>query len=266
MPEIPEQPTADHIAASIELIFDIIVDSPFVDSASRTNAIASILTPVVRPAIKGPTPLTLFDATTQGTGKSLLSEVVSLITTEREAPMFSAPRDAEEWRKALTSVLREGSTVVVIDNVNYRLDNGDFCKALTETTRVDRILGKSQTINLPVRCAWIATGNNIQLGGDMPRRCSPGLDQKQIKAAIKTWRPNFRVKLHFSSTPAKGAPVEGGCHPQSGSKRDRSRRFRSEARGVGARRRDAETGGLEVRTHQSDPSEGYRERSPDRRR
>jgi hypothetical protein len=68
-------------------------------------------------------------------------------------------------------VLREGSTVVVIDNVNYRLDSGDLCKALTETTHGDRILGQSQTLNLPVRCVWIATGNNIQLGGDMPRRC-----------------------------------------------------------------------------------------------
>ena len=171
IPEIPEYPTADHIDVAVEMVLDIIADFPFVDAASRTNAIASMLTPVVRPAIKGPTPLALFDATTQGTGKTLLSEVVSLITSGREAPMFSAPRDAEEWRKALTSVLREGSAVVVIDNVNYRLDNGDFCKALTETTHGDRILGKSQTVNLPVRCSWIATGNNIQLGGDMPRRC-----------------------------------------------------------------------------------------------
>ena len=138
VPEIPEQPTPKHMAVAVDLIRDIIVDFPFVGVASRTNAIASMLTPIVRPAIKGPTPLALYDATTQGTGKSLLSEVVSLITGGREAPMFSAPRDAEEWRKALTSVLREGSAIVVIDNVNYRLDNGDLCKALTETTHGDR--------------------------------------------------------------------------------------------------------------------------------
>jgi hypothetical protein len=71
----------------------------------------------------------------------------------------------------LTSVLREGSSIVIVDNVNYRLDSADLCKALTETIHGDRILGQSQTINLPVRCTWIATGNNLQLGGDMPRRC-----------------------------------------------------------------------------------------------
>ncbi|MDP1589290.1 MAG: hypothetical protein Q8M07_16185 [Prosthecobacter sp.] len=195
MPELPEHPTADHIDVAVSMVHGIISDFPFVDVASRTNAIAAILTPVVRPATKGPTPLALFDATTQGTGKSLLSEVVSLITSGREAPMFSAPRDAEEWRKALTSVLREGSAVVVIDNVSYRLDNGDFCKALTETTHGDRVLGKSQTINLPVRCAWIATGNNIQLGGDLPRRCYwIRMDAKCSKPFQRTGFKHKRLK------------------------------------------------------------------------
>lgn len=86
--------------------------------------------------------------------------------------MFSAPGGkSEEWRKALTAILLEGPSIVVIDNVSSRLDNADLCKALTETTHGDRVLGKSETVNVRVRCAWIATGNNIQVGGDMPRRC-----------------------------------------------------------------------------------------------
>ncbi|MEJ7608075.1 MAG: hypothetical protein WKF37_17855, partial [Bryobacteraceae bacterium] len=94
-----------------------------------------------------------------------------MIVTGRASALFSTPIRAEEWRKQLTSVLRDGSAIVVIDNVNCRLDSGDLCKALTASIHGDRILGQSQTINLPVRCAWIVTGNNIQLGGDMPRRC-----------------------------------------------------------------------------------------------
>jgi hypothetical protein len=195
MPDIPEHPTADHIDVAVELVLDVVSGFPFVDVPSRTNAVAAMMTPVVRPAIPGPTPLALVDATTQGTGKTLLSEAVSIITSGREAAMFSAPSDAEEWRKALTSVLREGSAVVVIDNVNYRLDNGDFCKALTETTHGDRVLGKSQTINLPVRCAWIATGNNIQLGGDMPRRCYwIRMDAKCSKPFQRTGFKHKRLK------------------------------------------------------------------------
>jgi hypothetical protein len=171
LPAICEQPTTKQIGMSIEAILDIIGDFPFVDGASRANAIAAMLTPICRPAIKGPIPLALFDATSQGTGKTLLSEVVSIIMSGREGALVSAPREAGEWRKQLTSVLREGSSIVIIDNVNCRLDSADLCKALTETIHGDRILGRTQTINLPVRCTWIATGNNLQLGGDMPRRC-----------------------------------------------------------------------------------------------
>ncbi len=197
LPDIPAQPTTDHIEVAIEMVLDIIADFPFVDGASRANAIASMLTPVCRPAIKGPTPLALFDATTQGTGKTLLSEVVSLIVSGREGALFSAPREAEEWRKQLTSVLREGSTIVIIDNVNYRLDSADLCKALTETIHGDRILGQSQTINLPVRCTWIATGNNLQLGGDMLRRCYwVRMDAKCSKPFERTGFRHKRLKQH----------------------------------------------------------------------
>jgi ligand-binding SRPBCC domain-containing protein len=171
LPEIPDEPSSEHVQVAIDMILDILSGFPFVDDASQANAIASMLTPICRPAIRGPTPLALFDATTQGTGKTLLTEVVSLIVSGREGAMFSAPREADEWRKQLTSVLREGTSTVIIDNVVYRLDSADLCKALTETIHGDRILGQSQIVSLPVRCTWIATGNNIQLGGDMLRRC-----------------------------------------------------------------------------------------------
>jgi hypothetical protein len=197
LPEFPERPTADHLDVAVEMVLDIIADFPFVDAASRANAIATMLTQVCRPAIKGPTPLALYDATSAGSGKTLLSEVVSLIGSGREGALFSAPKAEEEWRKQLTSVLREGSSIVIIDNVNYRLDSGDLCKALTETIHGDRILGLSQTVNLPVRCTWIATGNNIQLGGDMPRRCYwIRMDAKCSKPFERTGFRHKRLKQH----------------------------------------------------------------------
>jgi hypothetical protein len=91
MAGIPEHPETDHIDVAVHLILDLILDFPFVDLASRANAIASMLTPICRPAIKGPTPLALYDATTQGTGKTLLSEVVSLITSAARARYSRLP-------------------------------------------------------------------------------------------------------------------------------------------------------------------------------
>jgi hypothetical protein len=197
LPELAKNPTTDHQQIALEMIFDILTDFPFVDEASRANAVAAMLTPICRPAIRGSTPLALFDATTQGTGKTLLSEVVTLIVTGREGALFSAPRTADEWRKQLTSVLLAGPDVVIIDNVNYRLDSAELCKALTETIHGDRILGVSQTVHLQVRCTWIATVNNIQVGGDMPRRCYwVWMDAKCPRPFERTGFQYERLKQH----------------------------------------------------------------------
>jgi hypothetical protein len=169
----PENPTAREIEQAREAIFDVLSDFPFADGEqSRANVIGGMLTPVCRAAITGPTPILLVDATDAGSGKSLIAELISIIATGRPADMMPAPKDEAEWGKMLTSVLCQGSAVVVIDNLNHRLDSAELCRALTSESFSDRVLGKNnQTISLPVRCSWIATGNNIQLGGDMPRRC-----------------------------------------------------------------------------------------------
>ncbi len=77
--------------------------------------------------------------------------------------------------------------MVVIDNVNYRLSSDALCSAITATTISDRVFRTFERIVLPVKCSWIATGNNVQLGGDMPRRCYwIRLDAKQSKPFHRT--------------------------------------------------------------------------------
>jgi hypothetical protein len=169
--DVPEQPRSDHIEAALEVIRDAIGEFPFVDQSSYANAVGAMLTSVCRHIISGPVPLALFDATTQGTGKTLLAEVIAIILTGRAAELMSAPAEPEEWRKQLTSILIEAPPLVVIDNVMTTVDWGDLAKVITGEMHRDRLLGKSQTVSVPVRCSWIATGNNLQLGGDMARRC-----------------------------------------------------------------------------------------------
>jgi len=143
--------------------------------------------PLVRPALEGPTPLALYDAPQAGTGKTLLAEVVSIVATGRAAETFSAPNDPEEWRKKITTALSTGTNVFLIDNVIHRLDSDALCMALTATTISDRVFRTFERIVLPVKCSWIATGNNIQLGGDMPRRCYwIRLDAKQSQPFRRT--------------------------------------------------------------------------------
>jgi hypothetical protein len=171
IPAIPERPTEEDLVAAITLIEEAIGEFPFQDQACHANAIALLLTPIIRQAIHGHVPLALLDATRPGTGKSLLAELVALIATGRKAAMMGAPYDDDEWRKRISATLADGATIIVIDNVRSRLQSAALDLALTSHTVQERILGQSKNGVYAQRASWMATGNNLQLGGDMPRRC-----------------------------------------------------------------------------------------------
>jgi hypothetical protein len=186
---IPEEPTKLHVAAALDTVEEIIGEFPFADEASKTNTLATMLTSIVRPAIRGKTPLALIDAPQMGTGKGLLSEVIGLIATGRDSAMMSAPREEEEWRKRITATLLTGASVIIIDNVERELDSAALASVLTAREWTDRILGLSKMVTLPVRAIWIANGNNIKVGGDIARRCY------SIRLDAKTARPWKRTKF-----------------------------------------------------------------------
>jgi hypothetical protein len=171
MPEIAPEPSTDHIQIALDTIDAVIGEFPYADSASRANALAALLTPIIKPAINAPVPLGLLDAPQAGTGKSLLSDVIAIIATGRAGEMFSAPKDEDEWRKVITTALITGTSVVIFDNVTRTLESGDLCSVLTATTWADRAMRTHAKISLPVKATFLASGNNIRLGGDMPRRC-----------------------------------------------------------------------------------------------
>jgi len=171
LPPVPEQPTDDEIVDAISLIDEAIGEFPYQDTASHANAYGLLLTPIIRQSIGGHVPIALVDATRPGTGKSLLAETVAMIATGRKAAMMAAPyNDDDEWRKRIASTLSDGATIIVIDNVHGKLQSSALDLVLTSHTMQERILGQSKNGMYAQRATWIATGNNIQLGGDIPRR------------------------------------------------------------------------------------------------
>ena len=170
VPAVPASPTRAHVDAAVAMLDETIGDFPFVDEASEANAAALLLTPLLRPAIDGAVPLALVDKPAPGTGASLLADAVALVATGRRAAMTGAPRDEEEWRKLITSTLLRGASVVVFDNVDRPLASGSLSRAITAGDWADRVLGRSETVTLPQRAVWIATGNNLRLRGDLARR------------------------------------------------------------------------------------------------
>jgi hypothetical protein len=171
VPPTPEAPTDTDTRNAIRLIDEAVGEFPYEDGASAANTLALMLTPLVRQAVNGPVPLALIDKPQAGTGGSLLAETIALISSGHTAEMLGAPRDEEEWRKQITAKLAAGATMVTVDNVEGALYAPSLARALTARTWTDRVLGRSETVTVSQRATWIATGNNIQLRGDLPRRC-----------------------------------------------------------------------------------------------
>jgi hypothetical protein len=181
--EIKAEPTReDAIHAAQFLLTEVLGDFPYIDQASRANALAALLTPIVRPAIDGCTPLFLFDKPAPGSGATLLAEIISNIVTGEAAKLKKQSSNAEEMRKQITTWLIPGPQIIAIDNVDTSIDASSLSSALTCRFWDDRILGHSRQVSLPNLASWYATGNNIQLGGDIPRRsCLIRIDAKMAK-------------------------------------------------------------------------------------
>jgi hypothetical protein len=174
-PLISLHPTRDEAKKAAQFINDELLHGfPFVDDASKANALAALLTPTLRHAIVGQVPAGVTTATKAGTGKTIMQEMMGVISTGRWTPMHNPPfkrDDDAEWSKVITAVLIKGSTIICFDNVDGLLRSPSLASAITAKVYSARILGFSKTAEIPVNVSWFVNGNNIQLGGDLPRRC-----------------------------------------------------------------------------------------------
>lgn len=174
---VPPDPSTAEVIEAVDLLQEVLCDFPFVKeppdapNASRTNALAAMMSPILRPIIPGCIPMAIIDKPQAGTGASLLCDTISLIATGQEMATITEAKSEEEWQKIITSMLREGRVLVTIDNVEGKLYAPSLASLLTATTWQGRILGRSEMVTFPNSSVWIANGNNIKLGGDLQRRC-----------------------------------------------------------------------------------------------
>lgn len=172
VPAVPAVPTESDLAQAKALILDdLLIDFPFVSDADRAHAVALFLLPFVRELISGPTPLHLIEAPTMGTGKGLLAETLLLPALGETPTVMTEATTDEEWGKQITSNLLMAPAAIYIDNLNRMLASGKLAAALTAREYSDRVLGSSEQVSLPVRCVWVATGNNPTLSTEISRRC-----------------------------------------------------------------------------------------------
>jgi len=160
----------DAIASARGVLLEAISDFPFEGDADRAHTLAAMLQTFGRGLIEGPTPLHLIHKSTPGTGATLLAHVIGLLATGEAPPAMTEGRDEDEWRKRVHAKLVSGAPIVLLDNIRRRLDTGQLSSALTADVWEDRALGRSEVVRVPVRCLWLATGNNTALSEEIARR------------------------------------------------------------------------------------------------
>jgi hypothetical protein len=186
VPAVPDRPTPANVKDALALIDDMIGEFPFAEKASYANTLALLLTPVVRAMIGGCVPLGLISKRAAGTGGSLLVRVSCMVVAGATRRAINHTDNDQEMRKAITTVLQTGPSVVLLDNVRGVLDSPSLDRVLTEPTWEDRRLGSSDSsaaLRLPNRALWLATANNASLRGDLARRTFA------INLDAKTFRP-----------------------------------------------------------------------------
>ncbi|MGH8559172.1 MAG: hypothetical protein ACRESZ_17315, partial [Methylococcales bacterium] len=166
---IQDQVSRESALDALEEIIETIREFPFADEASVAAAVAMILTPYVRHSVPF-VPLFCVTAPTQGTGKTMLASLPSFIATGTQPIIMSFPNDENELEKKLSAHFMCGDRHILIDNITKVLKNDFLAKVISSVQVSSRVLGESKNwVGEPTVCIS-ATGNNLAIGGDLPRR------------------------------------------------------------------------------------------------
>lgn len=164
---IKSEPTKNDAKSALEKLLSILKDFPFENVESISVAISAILTALIRRSI--PTaPLHGFTAPKMASGKSLLADVVGLITTGKSNSVMSQAENEAEEQKRLLAILAEGNLIVCYDNIDRPLGSASLCSVLSHEEFKGRILGSTKNISVPTNSLFLATGNNLTLMEILP--------------------------------------------------------------------------------------------------
>ncbi len=169
-PKVPENPSLDDAKKAYAELMEPFCDFPFVAAKDRSVAAAFLFTILARPAIAGPTPPFVFRTPTPRTGKDLITDVVTIIATGREATRRTLPKDDVELKKVLLSLGLSGCRVASFGNCEGMIGSPALSHAVTSEVISDRLLGANTDATVPLRAVWAFNGNNPKFKSDFAPR------------------------------------------------------------------------------------------------
>jgi phage/plasmid primase-like uncharacterized protein len=201
-PPIPNEPARADTEAALDALRQPLTTFPFVSEADRSVALSSVLTALVCRLLRA-APLFGYTAPKMASGKTLLATIPSYVACGRTPYLMSQAQDPTDERKRLLSALIECPAMLVIDNVERPLQSDAICTAITEPLFTDRLLGQSRTATVATNCLFAATGNNLQLAGDLTARallCSldpkcERPEEREFGIDLHQWVPEHRGEI-----------------------------------------------------------------------
>lgn len=165
--ETASREDAEHSISYLNMLLD---EFEFETDADRSAALSAMVTAVVRPSLPV-APAFNITATTSGSGKSYLADVITLFAGSDEPYRISYPSGADEVGKLIVTVLNEKPAAVVFDDMQTNWKPfGAINRMLTSPTTTERMLGTNRSATVPTRALFLGTGNNIEPERDLRRR------------------------------------------------------------------------------------------------
>jgi hypothetical protein len=202
VPPVPDSPSGDDLECARNLVTEeLLGDFPFVDESDKAVSVACMVLPFARDLIAGPTPLHVIEKPCHGTGATLLVEVIAYPALGRDIAVMTEAGTEDEWRKRIVAKLRSAPPFLFIDNLRATLDSAALSAALTAPFLEDRELGYTRMLRVPVRCCWVASGNNPAVSGEVSRRIvacrlDAKMDQPWLRENSGFRHPDLKAWAH----------------------------------------------------------------------
>lgn len=163
-------PTENAAHAALDLLEALLVEFSFEAPIDKAAAIAAMFTAVVRPSVAH-APAFHVKASTFGSGKSYLCDIISMFAKPGLTKKVSYPATSEEATKAILSLLLPAPAVIEFDDMATDwIPHGIINRMLTAESITDRILGISKTATVSTRTLFLSSGNNVGPVRDLLRR------------------------------------------------------------------------------------------------
>lgn len=150
-------------------------DFPFASDLDRDVAVGGLLTANQAPILEQ-CPGFMVSGADRNVGKTELACSIYLALTGRNIPVNALAGGEEELAKVIGSILLEGQTIVLFDNLKDGAPLRSEQLAALITTKGEfktRILGKSKQVTGSARVFVIVTGVNVRTTGDLNSRLLP---------------------------------------------------------------------------------------------